>query len=68
MNSTNSHSPLVSVIIPAYNAEAFISETLNSVLSQTYKNIKVLVVHEGSQDRTSEKHIINGFNKQVDES
>ena len=35
MNQMNSHSPLVSVIIPAYNAEAFISETLNSVLSQT---------------------------------
>jgi glycosyltransferase involved in cell wall biosynthesis len=44
--------PLVSVVIPAYNAEDFIAETLNSVISQTYKNIEVLVVDDGSKDKT----------------
>lgn len=51
--------PLVSVIIPAYNAEAFIGQTLESVLSQTYKNIEVLVVDDGSQDKTPE--IVTSF-------
>jgi glycosyltransferase involved in cell wall biosynthesis len=51
--------PLVSVIIPAYNAEIFIARTLQSVLSQTYQNIEVLVVDDGSKDRTAE--IVESF-------
>lgn len=56
--------PLVSVIIPAYNAELFIEETLKSVLAQTYENIEVIVIDDGSQDSTAE--IVNKF-REIDQ-
>ena len=46
--------PLISVIIPAYNAEQFLDETLESVLSQTYENWECIIVNDGSTDNTEE--------------
>ena len=44
--------PLVSVIMPAYNAEKYIEEAIMSVINQSYKNWQLLVIDDGSQDST----------------
>lgn len=46
---------LVSVLIPAYNHENYIQDTIKSIISQTYKNIELIVVDDGSKDSTWEK-------------
>ena len=43
---------LISIIIPLYNREKLITETLNSIINQTYKNWEVIVVDDGSTDET----------------
>jgi len=56
-------SPLVSVIIPAYNCSDTILETLNSIFSQTYKNLEIIVVNDGSTDSTED--VLNNFIDQI---
>jgi glycosyltransferase involved in cell wall biosynthesis len=46
--------PLVSILIPAYNAEASIAYTLESVLAQTWQRKEIIVINDGSTDRTGE--------------
>ena len=53
--------PLVSVIIPSYNAEDTVRECIESVLNQEYGNLECLVIDDGSTDRTWE--LLNGLAK-----
>src|SRR6185436_17356323 len=46
--------PFVSIIVPAYNEESVIVATIRSLLNSNYRNFEIVVVDDGSQDRTSE--------------
>jgi len=54
--------PLVSVIMPAYNCEAYVADALDSVIRQTYPNLEVIIVDDHSSDKTW--GIIQDFAKQ----
>jgi glycosyltransferase involved in cell wall biosynthesis len=50
----SSSQPLVTVLLPCYNAEKFLAAALDSILGQTYRNLDVLAIDDGSRDATSQ--------------
>src|SRR5690606_17299195 len=61
-NEHTNNQPLVSLVIPAYNAAAYIQRCLDSALHQDYPNIEIIVIDDGSTDSTSE--ILKGYGSQ----
>lgn len=45
--------PLLSVVIPVYNVEEYLRECLNSVINQTYRNLEIILINDGSTDNSS---------------
>ena len=56
---------LISVLIPAYNHEKFIKNTIQSIINQTYKNIELIVIDDGSKDSTW--NVIQSLRKECEE-
>lgn len=53
--------PLISVVVPVYNAEKYLVKCLDSIINQTYKNIEIVLVNDGSTDESLK--IINSYKK-----
>ena len=54
--------PLVSITIPCYNGARFLQGTLNSLVTQSFKNIEIILIDDGSTDRTVEVAKNSGVN------
>ncbi len=58
--------PQISIIIPAYNVAEFITDTLDSVLSQTFRDYEILLINDGSPDTEAlEKKLASYFDNLI---
>lgn len=61
----SSFNPLVSIVIPVYNGSDFLGEAIESAINQTYENIEVLVINDGSNDNNATEKICKSFGEKI---
>ena len=57
--------PLVSIVIPVYNGSDYLAEAIESALAQTYRNIEVLVINDGSNDQGKTERIAQSYGTRI---
>ncbi|MGX6959939.1 MAG: glycosyltransferase family 2 protein [Rickettsia endosymbiont of Pentastiridius leporinus] len=64
-SSSDIYNPLVSIIIPVYNGANYMLEAIDSALAQTYKNIEIIVINDGSRDNGETEAIALSYSDKI---